>query len=167
GRNIFGAITFYQCDASLFQECRHRGINIIVRTGDFEAALLQRRRNRAHGRSANPEKMKFLRRFFHADSLRRPGRKGNHGLHGFHRSGEQRFLISQRNRTPLHYKDWTERMSDSRTGKIGQIHVFLPVLSVVSYFFSNTSTASHASSGGCCSYSSVRSRYILANKSSG
>src|SRR5688572_19127093 len=35
------------------------------------------------------------------------------------------------------------------------------------HFFLKTSTAFHASSGGCPSYSSARSRYILARESSG
>src|SRR4051812_46622612 len=35
------------------------------------------------------------------------------------------------------------------------------------YFFLKISTAFHSASGGCCSYSSARSRYIFARKSSG
>src|SRR5436190_16615636 len=35
------------------------------------------------------------------------------------------------------------------------------------HFLSNTSTAFQASSGGACSYSSERSRYIFASRSSG
>src|ERR671918_115896 len=68
--NIFGAITFLQRDPLLLQENRHRRINIFIRTGDREAALLQRCRDRSHGRSANPDEMKFLRSFLHATLLR-------------------------------------------------------------------------------------------------
>src|SRR6266542_3767799 len=90
--NIFGAITFLQCDAFLVQEHRYRRRNIFVRTGDFKAALLQRRRNSAHGRSANPEEMKFLRRFFHADFYAAPMEKETTDSTDRARS-KQRFLI--------------------------------------------------------------------------
>ena len=69
--NIFGAITFLERDVSLLQKDRHRRVNILIRTCDLEPAMVQRRRNGAHGRPANPQKMKTWRRFFHADSLRR------------------------------------------------------------------------------------------------
>src|SRR6266508_1694768 len=49
--------------------------NIFGRTGTFKAALLQRRSNSAHGRSANPEEMKFLPSFFHADFYAAPMEK--------------------------------------------------------------------------------------------
>src|SRR6266576_4026358 len=172
GRNIFGAITFHQCDASLFQECRQRGINIIVRTGDSEAALLQRRRNRAHGRSANPEKMKFSRRFFHADSLRRMANFASETKTRVIPSGARDLSLNDASGKPnLNNAAAYVRSSppqpalSKRSESNGRLRMTDRDRNC--YFFLNTSTASQASSGGACSYSSVRSKYILARRSSG
>ena len=71
-RNVFLTVTLMKFDPALFEKDRHRRINTLVRAADLEPALLQRRRDRAHGRTANANEMKFLRRGFgHADSLRR------------------------------------------------------------------------------------------------
>src|SRR5207244_12390563 len=72
GRNSFLAVTLMKFDLVVLEKDRHLRINTFVRPADLESALLQRHRHRAHGRAANPNEMKFLRRALrHAHSLRR------------------------------------------------------------------------------------------------
>jgi len=52
-RNVFLTVTLMKFDPALFEKGRHRRINTFVRAADFKPALLQRRRDRAHGRAAN------------------------------------------------------------------------------------------------------------------
>ena len=72
-RDVLGAISSFEFDATLFEEDRHRRINIFIRAGNFESALLQRGRDCSHGRAGNSKKMKTSRRFFHNSSLRVTG----------------------------------------------------------------------------------------------
>ena len=65
--NVFSAIAGMQFNTTLFQKSGHRRINVFIRSGDIKATFPQGRRDRAHGRSADPEKMEMFRSRDHAN----------------------------------------------------------------------------------------------------
>ena len=150
-RDVFIGIALHQSNSFLLKEAGHRGVNIFVRPGDFKAAFLQRDSNRAHRCPANSEEVKTLGRVLHGSNFYdAPAALASDDLSfRAERSGVEE---------PRWFTLGPPRFPRLRSGGLWLR---------ANHFFWKTSIASHASSGGTCSYSSARCRYILASKSSG